>query len=207
MLASASAFMRSVRVFLEAVGLAPRAEFLYGAPLQFSGNTHLYDAGASQVAAGSEPPVRLFATIEIVSTDTPEPPDGGTPAALPLPVLAQNAVLATMYRASAPRPLAAQLAFTAARNVPRGRNPAVSVRKPALKSSSAPRRATVIKAKPVLQVIKKKAPKRRHVWLSNQSRVIRTVSSNVVQMHAPRTHRTVRSGVIKSSIRQFKLAA
>ena len=80
------------------------------------------------------------------------------------------------------------------------RNPA----KPAM-----PRVATCIKAKPVVMLAKKKkAPKRRHVWLSTQSRVIKSVTGNVVQFNTQRAQRTsARQVICKTPLRPFKLAA
>lgn len=157
--------------------------------------------------------IKLFATIELI--EAPEPPDGGTPAALPLPVLAQTIALATMYRPSQQRALASQLAYTALRNVPKGRKPAAApVRAGTLKSArkaALPRIPSLAKAKPVIELArKKKAPKRRHVWLSTQSRVIRVMScNNVVHLHqAPRTQRTAtRSSGQRTVARMHKLAA
>ena len=206
MLASVSAIYRSVREFLHAISFVPHADV----------SSHLksyavsFDRGVTNakplVNGETPPPLKLFATIELGVTDAPEPPDGGAPAAIPLPVLAQSAVLATMYRATSPRPLAAQMAITAARNVPQGRK-ARGPQKQPIRASASPRRISAIKQKPVVQASKKKSLKRRHVWLSNQSRVIRAVSSNVIQLQAPRTIRTVRAGTLKTTVRQFKLAA
>ena len=105
------------------------------------------------------------------------------------------------------------MAATAARYVVKGRKSATSVKpvtssKPAQKAML-PRRATSIKAKPVLNVLKKKAPKRRHVWLSTQVRVIRPVHTNVVSMdHAPRTPRpAARTTALKLAGRAQRLAA
>lgn len=162
-------------------------------------------------ASNDGAPLRLVATIELI--EAPEPPDGGAPMALPLPVLAQTAALATMYRASIPRPLACQMAYTASRNVPKGRKPRAQAQKqgkipaPSLKSA---RLAGAVKAKPAVAVIaKKKSAKRRHVWLSNQSRAIRTVTSNVVQLStAAKIHRAPgRAVVAKSGTRHLRLAA
>lgn len=155
--------------------------------------------------------IKLFATIELI--EAPEPPDGGTPAALPLPVLAQTIALATMYRPSQQRALPSQLAYTASRNVPKGRKPAAApVRAGTSKSAQKaayPRIASLVKAKPVVECArKKKAPKRRHVWLSNQSRVIRVMSSSNVVHLAPRTQRTAtRSSGQRTVARMQKLAA
>jgi hypothetical protein len=95
------------------------------------------------------------------------------------------------------RPLAAQLAITAARNVRKGRKS---------RSFIAPR-ARVLKAKPTAKpVVKKRAPKRRHVWLSNQSRVIRPVTTNVVSMTRP-TRVPTRPATPKAPARFLRLAA
>ena len=109
------------------------------------------------------------------------------------------------------RPLAGQLAVTAARNVRKGRKPAANRSRTASKSASVqPRRATVIKAKPVTKVAqKKRAPKRRHVWLSTQSRVIRTVAhSNVVPIHSAGRHgRSSARPASQKSAPRLRLAA
>lgn len=151
--------------------------------------------------------LKYYATIEII--EAPEPPDGGTPAALPLPILAQTSALATMYRSASIRPLASQMAVTAQRNVPRGRKPHSTTKPRNSAKSAMPRVATCIKAKPVVMLAKKKkAPKRRHVWLSTQSRVIRSVTGNVVQFNTQRAQRTsARQMICKTPLRPFKLAA
>ena len=192
---SASAVLLGMRAILRALGLRP----------------------AQSVAVTELAPLKLFATIELVDhsdhADRPEPPDGGTPAALPIPVLAQSIALATMYRPAQARPLAHQMAYTASRNVPKGRKPAgatkpVTSSKPSLKSKL-PHRATAIKAKPITVVLKKKAPKRRHVWLSTQARVIKPVSGNVVTLQTfNRTARqTTRPSALTTVFRPFKFAA
>lgn len=198
MSASASAILRGMRVILRALGLQP----------------------AKSTGVSENAPLKLFATIEFLAegdlvdqVDRPEPPDGGTPAALPLPVLAQTIALATMYRPAQARPLAHQMAYTASRNVPKGRKPAtltkaVATSKPSQKAK-APRRATTAKAKPVVLVVRKKAPKRRHVWLSTQSRVIKPVLGNVVTMQTVnRTPRqTTRPSALTTVVRPLKIAA
>jgi hypothetical protein len=95
------------------------------------------------------------------------------------------------------RPLAIQLAVTAARNVPKGQ-----------KSRSFVAQSTrAQKTKPAAKTtIKKRAPKRRHVWLSNQSRVIRPVASNVVPL-ARQTRITAKPAAQKSPVRALRLAA
>jgi hypothetical protein len=71
------------------------------------------------------------------------------------------------------RPLAGQLAVTARRNVRKGRK-ARPVGLPAIATRPARRHASALRNKPTTKVVaKKRAPKRRHVWLSTQSRVIR----------------------------------
>ena len=201
MSASSNAILRGIRALLSTLGL------VQALPDKAFAAVAVADT-AVMVAAR---PVRLFATIEIVAPELPDPPDGGTPAALPIPVLAQTSVLATMYRAANARPLAAQMAVTARRNVPKGRKSATSVKIVSSSKPTAlaklPRRATAIKAKPVVLAIKKKAPKRRHVWLSTQSRVIRTVTANVVQMAAPRTQRQTARLSAKTAAWHLKLAA
>lgn len=209
MLAPVGTILRGLQGLLKAFGFAPRTPSPAITMSPFIGNTQAYDLAPGHAPGAA--PIKLFATIEIVpASEAPVPPDGGTPTALPLPVLAQNAALSTMYRSERGRPLAAQLAITAARNVPKGRKPSALARRPALKPSlavSGPRRASALRAKPVLVDVRKKSLKRRHVWLSNQSRVIRTITSNVIQMHIPRTHRGLRSNVLKGGVRPLKLAA
>ena len=195
MSASSNAIWRGVQFVLRAIGLARTVAIETTAPTALS-------------APGSEP-LKLFATIEII--DSPEPPDGGCPAALPVPVLAQTAAVATMYHPAAARPLASQMAFTASRMVPKGRRSAGSGKRspaPAL-STAFPRKASVIKPKPVRAVTKvKKAPKRRHVWLSNQSRVIRPITSNIVQLSVTmRTQRAAAKPATQRAVRHLKLAA
>lgn len=195
MSASSNAIWRGVQFVLRAIGLAR--------PVTVGKAT-----STALLAPGSEP-LKLYATIEII--DSPEPPDGGCPAALPVPVLAQTAAVATLYNPAAARPLASQMAFTASRMVPKGRRSAGSGKKvpaPVL-SSAFPRKASVIKAKPVRAVTKvKKAPKRRHVWLSNQSRVIRPITSNIVQLSVPsRNQRAAVKPAAQRTVRHLKLAA
>lgn len=198
MSAKSYAIWRSIQDVLRAVGLMPSAA--HGAPA----------AAAGSLFAGVAP-LKLTATIEIV--EAPEPPDGGTPAALPLPVLAQTAALATMYRSQSVRPLASQMAYTASRNVPKGRKPARPNSRNAhqpLVSTLPSQRVSVIKAKPVLEVVaKKKSPKRRHVWLSTQSRVIRPVAgNNLVDLGLHRAHRAAtRPTAQRTNMRLLKLAA
>ena len=112
------------------------------------------------------------------------------------------------------RPLAAQLAVTAARNVRKGRKPAGRAKRSGILTgktkATARRTASVIKAKPVLIVAqKKRAPKRRHVWLGTQVRVIRPVTLNVVSIQSGgRTLRPVaRPAAQKTTGRQLRLAA
>jgi hypothetical protein len=95
------------------------------------------------------------------------------------------------------RPLAAQLAVAAARNMRKGRKS---------RSFIAPK-PSVLRAKPIAKsTLKKRAPKRRHVWLSAQVRVIRPIATNVVSLA-----RTVRSparpSAQKTSTRMLRLAA
>ena len=215
MSASSNAILRGMRAIFGALGLVRSVPV---APIMTVRAVGAEPTAAELIAA--EPlvfaaaPLKLFATIELVQeSERPEPPDGGTPAALPVPVLAQTLALATMYRSAQARPLAAQMALTAARNVPKARKANSSVKaatssKPA-QSARLPKRVTAIKAKPVVVVIKKKARKRRHVWLSTQSRVIRPILGNVVQMQADsRTPRqTARPAAQKQTVRLLKLAA
>ena len=113
---------------------------------------------------------------------------------------------------SAKRPLAGQLAATAAQNVAKGRKPrhAVKVNIRQKPIAALPRRAPVLKAKPVLRVAKqKRAQKRRHVWLSTQIRVVRPVQTNVVPLdYAQRGPRAAgRSTTPKFAGRTQRLAA
>ncbi len=107
------------------------------------------------------------------------------------------------------RPLAAQLAVTAAFNVPAGRKRgACTALTRKGRVTGGPQRAQqTLKAKPVTKVAaKKKAPKRRHVWLSAQSRVIRPVTSNVVTLaRIPRI--SARTQPNKAPVRLVRLAA
>jgi len=109
------------------------------------------------------------------------------------------------------RPLAAQLAFTSRRNVRKGRKAAPMRRVAgAKKAARLPRQASAIKAKPVTRVLKKKrSAKRRHVWLSTHSRVIKPITFNVVAMQMPvRSGKTAaRSSGQKAVVRQLRLAA
>ena len=109
--------------------------------------------------------------------------------------------------AQAYRPLAAQLAVTAAFNVRKGRKRsacAALTRKGRVVGSA---QRPALKAKPIINVAaKKKAPKRRHVWLSTQSRVIRPVTSNVVTLaRSPRI--AARAQTNKAPVRMLRLAA
>ncbi len=104
------------------------------------------------------------------------------------------------------RPLAVQLAVTARRNVRKGKAARSGVAKPVSIKAARPV-ASTRKPKPVTKIVgKKRAPKRRHVWLSTQSRVIRPVASNIVALN--RTGRT--AGPAKTNtanIRPLRLAA
>ena len=132
--------------------------------------------------------------------------DGGDPfATVEIVHLAGDGLV----QVALPRPLAAQLAVTAAHNVRKGRK-AARPRQPR-RAAHGPRKTTVKKAKPVRKVAqKKRAPKRRHVWLSTQTRVVRPVAGNVVHLHpANRTPRpgSGRSGMQKSNGRPLRIAA
>lgn len=109
----------------------------------------------------------------------------------------------TTRRAAMPHPLARQLAYTASRNVPKGRkaHPA-----PVPATVSKRKAASAKKARPVVQNTVKKAQKRRHVWLCNQSRVVRPITGNVVPLNASRTRAVQKPGSQKT-IRLLKLAA
>ena len=191
MSASANVFWRGISAILHAVGL-------------------IRQQSVCNDSSGIAMPTKLSATIEL--TEAPLPPDGGTPAALPVPVPAAAHVARHHSVPAFARPLASQLAFTASRNVPKGRKPAQSGKKSATaktgRAAALPRRASVIKAKPVVIIAtKKKAPKRRHVWLSSVSRVIRPVSNNVVPITTQRTARNVTRPATQRTTRQLKLAA
>ncbi len=108
------------------------------------------------------------------------------------------------------RPLAAQLAVTAAFNVRAGRKrrslPAIPTQSRSA-GTSVRQPLQAHKAKPVLKVSKKKrAAKRRHVWLSTQTRVVRPVACNVVVMaRLPRN--IARPSQQKGPARLLRLAA
>ena len=123
--------------------------------------------------------------------------------------IVHGAANAPLLAAAYQRPLAVQLAVTAHGNVRKGRRPArCGDRRTAVQTA---RKASAIKAKPVTKVAtKKRAPKRRHVWLSTQTRVVRPVAGNVVHLHAAgRTQRPGcgRSGGQKSNVRPLRIAA
>lgn len=118
---------------------------------------------------------------------------GATEEAVTLAPVA--AVTTTQMRLS--RPLAAQLAVTAARNVRKGMKS---------RGFAAPM-PRVLKAKPVVKVaVKKQAPKRRHVWLSTQVRVVRPVANNVIAL-ARHPRNAARPAAQKASARSLRLAA
>lgn len=152
--------------------------------------THLHDDGARSGVAVLRVPSFDYATVTI----TPVPDWLAAFRAVEQATAAKAAAVrqppAVAVSPSAKRPLAGQLAVTSAQNLPKGRKRRHGCA-PIVKPQSAaalPRRASVIKAMPVLRVAKKKpAPKRRHVWLSTQVRVIRPIVSNVVSLeHANR---------------------
>ena len=187
---SVNAFWRGLKTALRAIGLLP------------------VDAAVSIASSSvaTAQPLRLHATIELI--DAPEPPDGGTPAANPLdPVYVAPA--RKSHTAAVYRPLAGQLAVTASRNAPKARTgkKAPVAKRPA--SAAFPRKATAIKAKPVVATTSvKKAPKRRHVWLSNTARVIRPIVATVVAFNAPqRGQRTAPRTATQKPVRHLKLAA
>ncbi len=95
------------------------------------------------------------------------------------------------------RPLAIQMAVTAARNVPKGQKSRSFVAQSARAQTAKPAAKTAVK---------KRAPKRRHVWLSNQSRVIRPVAANVISL-ARQTRITAKPAAQKSPTRMLRLAA
>ncbi len=187
MSASSSVIARGLRRILQAVRLvSPR-------PVPAAA------AMSSEIAEAA--PLELSATIEIVSLI-----DSVRVAAIDLSAIevVDGAAHAPtpQRRAAVPRPLALQLAYTASRNVPKGRkaHPAP------LPVSSGKRTMPSIKARPVVQNTVKKAPKRRHVWLCNQARVIRPIGANVVALNAPRVRSIQKPGAPRTA-RLLKLAA
>jgi hypothetical protein len=145
--------------------------------------------GEAQLA----PSIFIFCSIAELAAALAAPPASAVCAPAPA---AQPARAATSQRTT-DRPLAVQIAVTAARNVPKGQKS---------RGAAAPQ-ARAVRAKPVVKsTIKKRAPKRRHVWLSNQSRVIRPVASNVVSL-ARQTRSTIKLVAQKSPARTLRLAA
>ena len=138
-------------------------------------------------------------------------PENLTTAA-PIEPFNHHMPVAAVARSGRPtvRPLALQLAVTAARNVRKGRQP-FAQQVVGFKSTSPTRkRAHVGKSKVVaVSTRMKSAPRRRHVWLSSQSRVIRPVFANVVQINAisraPR--QSIRNFALKPTARSMRLAA
>lgn len=151
----------------------------------------------------------IFATVTIVHLlAQPRPTANETPMASVRQTAIEPetsvAAIAVQTRPTAftRRPLAAQLAVTAARNVAKGRTPARSQKKPVRSTGALPKRASLKKPKPVIiAVTAKRAPKRRHVWLSTRVRVITAPASNVVTMTAARPM------AAKGSNRALRLAA
>ena len=134
-----------------------------------------------------------FATVSIVAVASPE------------------AVVRPQIRVRN-RPLASQLSITAARNVPKARKGKKAVKAaPRVASGRAlPRVASAIKPKPTTRAAPViRARKRRHVWLSTQSRVVRPAVSNVVAMpNPPRIQRSsLRPAGQKATGRVLRLAA
>ena len=199
------------RIVLEGVFMSLKSSAIwrvFNTILSYVG-LHEADVAIVQTAPADIAPHKLYATIEVIAP--PEPPNGGNRAALPLPILAQTAALATMYRPAAISPLASQLAYTARRNVPKGRKPArTGLHAPKPVYAAARRtRTNGAKAKPIIQVAAKKQDlKRRHHWLANERRVIKTgVGNNVLQLGAQRTPTAARTLPQKFVIRSLKLAA
>jgi hypothetical protein len=106
---------------------------------------------------------------------------------------------------TARRLLASQLAVTSRLNVKKGCKPAKIGQRP--KKTGERRTATTSRAKPTIKIIlKKRAPKRRHVWLCAQIRVVRTITSNVTPLqHA--SHSPGRSAANRQNHRSLRLAA
>ncbi len=113
------------------------------------------------------------------------------------PVVADPATDTAARQHGPRRPLAAQLAVTAARNVRKGmKNRGFTVPQ-----------SRVQKAKPAARkVVKKQAPKRRHVWLSTQVRVVRPIATNVITLTRP-TRSATRVNNLKAPLRPLRLAA
>jgi hypothetical protein len=107
--------------------------------------------------------------------------------------------------ASGIHPIAKQLAVTLRMNVAKGRRPARKAASPKAKPHR--RTATAIKAKPVVTLrSKKRAPKRRHVWLSNQTRIVRPVVNNVTSFQRP-SRSNARSAMLRNAPRLTRIAA
>lgn len=188
MSASSNVISRGLRRILQALHLvSPRPVVAAAAPMPLEST----DSAS----------LMLSATIEIVSLiDTVRVAEIDMPAIDVAPVAAPAS--APVRRAAMPHPLALQLAYTASRNVPKGRKA-----HPAPLPASAGKRAMPsIKAKPVVKNTVKKAPKRRHVWLCNQARVIRPASVNVVPLNAARI-RSIQKPGSQKTVRLLKLAA
>ena len=190
------ALWRGVQAVLRAVGLG-RAEFLHDS--RDPSGVAVLRLPSFDCATVTFAPVPAWLTKFVAAVEAP------------LVVAAEPLSAATM-QLSAKRPLAGQLAVTAAQNVAKGRKRRRAVKptvgqKPTV---ALPRRAPVLKAKPVMRIAKKKrAQKRRHVWLSTQIRVIRPIQTNVVPSdHAQRGPRaTGRSMTPKLAGRTQRLAA
>jgi hypothetical protein len=103
------------------------------------------------------------------------------------------------------RPLASQIAITNRLNVKKGRKQAKKAHK--TKSNCTRRRTTAIRSKLTAKSSqKKRAPKRRHVWLSTQKRVIRPTTSNIMTFQ--NTGCSVgRCTTSKQNLRAIRLAA
>jgi hypothetical protein len=102
-------------------------------------------------------------------------------------------------------PIAKQLAVTRRLNVAKGRKPAQKKINRTTRSHRTT--ASTMKAKPVVQSrSKKRAPKRRHVWLSNQARIVRQVVNNVTTFQRP-SRSNARSVILRNTHRLARLAA
>lgn len=189
MSASSSVISRGLRRILQALRLTSRQPVVVA---------HLTPSGMADVAARE-----LSATIEIVSLiGNAHVAPILTPAMEVAPESMPEAASAPSRRATLSRPLACQLAYTASRNVPKGRK----ARPVPLAVSSGKRALRSTKAKPIVRDTVKKAPKRRHVWLCNQVRVIRPASLNVVPLNAARV-RTIQKPGSQKTVRLLKIAA
>jgi hypothetical protein len=145
--------------------------------------------------AHGAPSIYIFCSVgELAAALTTPLPNGVSANAMTTP--APAARVPTSKRTTE-RPLAIQLAVTAARNVRKGQKSRSFVAQSTRTKTSKPAAKTAVK---------KRAPKRRHVWLSNQSRVIRPIAGNVVSL-ARQARVTTKPTVQKTPGRLLRLAA